>query len=106
MPNITTDKHTHTPGPWRFYLQGDSTRYIVTKSRVGAAGSSYDDVAHVDVKRTEEGEANARLIAAAPELLAALRAFVDGVQVGPETSYKDRERILAARAAIAKAVQP
>ncbi|MDE2097024.1 MAG: hypothetical protein KGL39_07245 [Patescibacteria group bacterium] len=61
-------------------------------------------VAPVERSRVEADNRRA-LIAAAPDLLAALRAFVDGAQIGPETHYKERERIEAARAALAKAVQ-
>lgn len=65
------NNNKHTPGPWESsnaVVQSD-TRYICT------AGSIHPG-------RTEEDLANANLIAAAPDLLAALEAihqgFVDG----------------------------
>jgi len=90
----------HTPGPWKrdenFWLVGPNNHYVV---RVGASSP-----------------ADARLIAAAPDLLAALRV-VAGIPIenfgkgdrpadilmawdGHELKVSD---VLAARAAIAKA---
>ena len=54
----------HTPGPWRVgqLVQNDGSMAIMAEERVALA----DDF------ETPEGEANARLIAAAPALLSAL----------------------------------
>jgi hypothetical protein len=74
----------HTPGPWSFrassYLE-----YIYA-----ADGSC--------VFSGEMDTANARLISAAPELLASLRAMLDTMDDG-----SDEPTLIAARAAIAKA---
>ena len=65
----------HTPGPWNLdkrqeKLMGANGQSIV----VWNSGLSFGN-------RTEEAEANARLIAAAPELLAALKkAYAFAVQ--------------------------
>ena len=64
----------HTPGPWTVdkYYRHDKEIFILEPS----VSVNYDDVDH------EEQEANARLIAAAPELLEVLKeAFdmIDGV---------------------------
>ena len=88
-------KHKHTPAPWtgekvinicNCYQVGLSIGYLSTSSK----------------ERRDEGEANAKLIAAAPELLAAIeglmKCFDDGV--GEAWSAKELD---AARAAIAKA---
>lgn len=73
----------HTPGPWigAGPSFGDPlpryTTEIITESEDenGEVRSICElPVAHHD----DENEANARLIAAAPELLAALQAFIDG----------------------------
>ena len=61
---------THTPGPWVASPFGDCAYEIVNE--VGTAIAEVDG-AHEDSARIE---ANANLIAAAPELLAALRAMV------------------------------
>ena len=84
-----TKPSQHTPGPWS------------QKGRDIFSGTTY--IADVKANRLvppEEAEANARLIAAAPELLEALRDLVspyDGNMDGAPTSIK------LARAAIAKA---
>jgi hypothetical protein len=73
---------THTPGPWRVdktinggYVRSDNSKVL------GAAG-----IAKVLRGRGyDDGEANARLIAAAPELLATLheiRKWMDGEIMG------------------------
>lgn len=72
---------SHTPGPW-IVESGDSTSKFIydNKGEDGYLGA----LATVEHGDPEELEANARLIAAAPELLAALEtllASVDGHRV-------------------------
>jgi hypothetical protein len=86
----------HTPGPWG--ISGKEERDLGTLSPGFLEISSAHDVcwiAKVQI-HTPEGEANARLIAAAPELLEALKAVV--AIADRSTDEFDR-----ARAAIAKA---
>jgi hypothetical protein len=59
-------------------------------------------------RNPDEEEANARLIAAAPELLEALKGLDEaylraGQPLTKDERYEDRKRLIAARAAIAKA---
>ena len=93
--------HTHTPAPWwrdddGFIASGSDKTYIT----VASPNCSED----IDI---DEREANARLIAAAPELLAALEdaEFLlrkAGLIAGPmQDSFK--RSATDARAAIAKA---
>ena len=91
-------KPNHTPGPWEHTGQGD----IVGKEDNGF-GLGYVDVCSVYL-RTVRGRtnANARLIAAAPELLEALQA-VDVLFGHLATDSTQRIWIANARAAIAKA---
>ena len=87
----------HTPAPW--YAQYGAILVGVNAPRA---------IADVD-RDTDEGDANARLIAAAPDLLAALEeagslldALSDGyADIGADTRVISRRK--AARAAIAKA---
>lgn len=67
----------HTPGPWRSFERGVTFHYWVVKvaNRVIAKITG------------EDQEANARLIAAAPELLEALEKMVK--QFGYEVVHKD-----------------
>lgn len=81
------DKLLHTPGPW--FLD-----------HYGGVTANGEDVAHVvGAYGCVENEANARLIAAAPDLLAALRGLFDNSTRAdwPTDLYQ------AAEAAIAKA---
>ena len=78
----------HTPGPWYLNPRGwivQSTGDIVTR-----------------LECSNNGEADARLIAAAPELLAAALLAVAWAEQVP-APYRDWPHIVAARAAIAKA---
>ena len=72
-------KAQHTPGPWKLNTDGDTG--------MNDSGCILDSIGHVIVtdiygtyrngRTTGEAEANARLIAAAPDLLAALTEAVD-----------------------------
>lgn len=87
----------HTPGPW-FYRKGDEWSHsVVTHHGLLPDGSmNCWSIACINKRREPEHEANARLIAAAPELLVALRDVAAG--------YNDPELFLPqVRAAIAKA---
>ena len=82
MPHITENEMTtkHSPGPWTFQERG----CLILDARTG---SSQCAVAHVQVNTyKDEGMHNARLIAAAPELLTALESarefIVDGLAMG------------------------
>lgn len=87
---------SHTPGPWSYRgRDGNGARPVVSSESANmiVATLSYGP----------EGEANARLIAAAPDLLAELAALVHDIEVGITVT----DGMLAdARAAIAKATQP
>ena len=87
----------HTPGPW-------------TARRMHTGGFDIMDPRNRDVVtvygggvETESREANARLIAAAPDLLEALKSLVANLAEG---DFISETRIDAARAAIAKATTP
>jgi hypothetical protein len=101
----------HTPGPWEF----DETtlsicRMIVTVEDVQAfdvhpSADSHRAIAYVpcDVQRAEQ-EANARLIAAAPRVLDALRGMVGLVQLvdRDRPDLQSNHRFIEALAAIAE----
>ena len=83
-----------TPGPWSAELDGYS--YNVNSLQVS--------VAFVPAGGDAESGANARLIAAAPELYAAAVAYLDSVD--SDDSEREFQAEKSLRAAIAKAVQP
>ncbi|HEP9635415.1 TPA: hypothetical protein VDW08_003767 [Pseudomonas aeruginosa] len=86
--------HKHTPGPWEIERYSDGLIQIVGDVRI--VSDDEENVTTVVEAVSRGDEANARLIAAAPELLDALVALVECEQTTPELWE-------AARAAIAKA---
>lgn len=95
----------HTPGPWVVSTQDSEKidrRFLIKEQGFGGNLAAVFDVAR------HEAEANARLIAAAPEMLEALKAIravtcdPDG-NVSIDGSDADREEIAKALAVIAKA---
>lgn len=95
----------HTPGPWKYKIVNDE--FILSnvdadsdaEGRMQDYGSSILEGGLV-LENDAENEANARLIAAAPDLLAALEGLLKAANEG-ERSWWHAERV--ARAAIAKA---
>ena len=91
----------HTPGPWKAYKKNGRNGYSIH----GAVGSPNENqIAHVrgtcignTMKKMDEEEvANARLIAAAPELLASLERILEWIDRGCDPSKTSIERALAA----------
>ena len=91
-----------TRGPWT--LRADPCHF----DSMSSVYAGDINVAEISGKNGAEQDANARLIAAAPDLLAALQAFVDANDNGPANEWV--QRMIAsdkkAREAIAKATQP
>jgi len=94
-----TENMKHTEGPWLYQEESDAYTHIVR-----AVSNPGRILASTPQRSDGEAEANARLIAAAPELLDALEAaegFVDGHS---ESWYKSGQALLAEmRSAINKA---
>lgn len=98
----------HTPGPW--FIEHDASQF---ENHAAISAKTHGMLAHVvwkmeDDDQTPECEANARLIAAAPDLLAALREisadYADRFDLeSPSTNPGIKIVIEQARAAIAKA---
>ena len=69
-------KHTATPGPWMMVKYPGDKCYTVRTSEAYRAESGEGPIGHIPIAEIcadgQPDEANARLIAAAPELLAAL----------------------------------
>jgi hypothetical protein len=91
-------KNQFTPGPWKFAFETLHNRFLLrglTSFGHFVGWSAYG------VTTEAEDAANARLIAAAPELLRALELFVAQYQGSIER--EDRPEMIAGRAAIQKA---
>ena len=86
---------THTKGPWTVAkLSGDKDIFIDT-----ACGLSIGSLYSVEVG-TEETQANARLISAAPEMLAALEDCLNFITAKDDEAqdFKDEVRQLIKKA--------
>ena len=75
-------KQKHTPGPWRYIVSGSlvGTNYsLAAKKARNWVNILHGNENHTSLTRAtpDEARANARLMIAAPDLLAALRDLVD-----------------------------
>jgi len=103
----------HTPGPWKLYDINGSTLHVGTVSANPKAGWEYESICNMfedtsdnyDTNNNFElfanTQANARLIAAAPDMLEALQQGL--LVIVNECKTKDTIAELNMRAAIAKA---
>jgi hypothetical protein len=111
VSNAKKFKLGHYPGPWELDSAKDGDlRYQIVNGQVpkGINGDfGYpvcDTMNRHHCIAPEEDEANARLIAAAPELLEALEAIFEGAEYQRGTTYELSTRLLEkAQLAIAKA---
>ena len=98
----------YTPGPWHETFNGGRRPYVIRSASGAIVGESYWDNAVMD-EPTVESAANARLIAAAPELLDVCKHalfLLSGLSTDGEITMtpEGKDRITAElRAAIAKA---
>lgn len=96
---------SHTPGPWvkdiaKWRDEDAESEMIMV---FGKEGVGYGRIAHVYAECGGEVEANARLIAAAPELLEALESARNWI--GPNSTQLTRLEIVSImESAIAKAL--
>jgi len=85
-----TQIYEHTPGPW------DAKDWRVCHSIGGDIGVICDTASNAKT-RTLENRANARLISAAPELLEACEAMLDGYEAGKQIRELCRVAIAKAK---------
>ena len=100
-------KTQHTPGPWRigYYRPADGDEALAVWSESIKEGEKGHPVCLVSTvkKMDERDEANARLIAAAPELLEACKELVHSLEWEVKRSGTTYFGFEAAKAAIKKA---
>src|ERR1043166_1656060 len=87
-PSATTDKSAHTPGPWKAGPQG--LFVVAPRNRICTLYGNRDSI------NEAEQEANARLIAAAPELLEACKLASVYLSESGDESDCERKAILDA----------
>lgn len=102
----------HTPGPWTYrhfaladiYSDDQRAEMRALHPEYFEVGSAYDESYNRLSLSAHMGEANARLIAAAPMLLEALQNIVASLsEHDDEGMIEHAEQMIAARAAIATA---
>jgi hypothetical protein len=100
----TTTKAQHTPGPWNYGKAANSKYYVFGGDGLPVIVPN----ASATNRPKPEMEANAQLIAAAPELLSALKQFkklrgIPGKETTPEWHLAFKNTWAEMEAAIAKA---
>jgi hypothetical protein len=94
----------HTMGPWLTTRSCDDIHYANINAPQWGALASVVVRNEMKARDCEEGWANAKLIAAAPELLEALQLFI-GTPQSPELIFQNKEMYIKAKAAIEKATK-
>ena len=89
-------KTEHTPAPWTIQ-HGESRRVYLINDREGHA---IGEIVYTDTRNPSD----AQLIAAAPDMLAALQSIVDFFSTGSTVDYRLQKKIKDANAAIYKAI--
>lgn len=95
----------HTPGPWKFRDASEAFKTNPFSVYIQGRGVHSAAIANIPRKQTipeEEARANALLIAAAPDLLAALQGLLKGIFDGPDEANAAM-LVAQARDAITKA---
>ena len=81
----------HTPAPWRFYWRSLNKEAVCGVFAEPREGHAYAIAQCPQYEKQEQWEANARLICAAPAMLAALKeaiAFIGNEPEGLELAYR------------------
>lgn len=92
----------HTPGPWK--ISGDDV--IAVAGSTGFSAGANPAIAFIYETLDQSRAINARLIAAAPELLAACNVaeeLIDDLIRAPKVKHNRKQILAKLRAAIAKA---
>ncbi len=95
----------HTPGPWQYHIGRGSSPRLHIQTAAGYQIASTPEIGDY-VPEADARKANARLIASAPDLLAALREMLrefEPADPGSADGVSDCDAIILARQAIARA---
>jgi hypothetical protein len=89
----------HTPGPWQWRQNHPRAVYMYEveavdgkSTRIACIGDCYPD--ERDAAMIEQQQANARLIAAAPELLEACKRAIAFLSLGPDYNPQNVAEVL------------
>lgn len=98
---MNDQKVAYTPGPW-YTGEADSADILVYAGDFEGVGEGEDCIATVWL--TSESQANARLIAAAPDLLEAAKSVI-GIHITVENGTSDLKELADAVADLLEAVR-
>lgn len=111
MSNTDNKVFKGTPGPWKKEVRGGSIVAVIPKffgqrdvSTVLKVGYITDDDCGVETCCKVEEHSNARLIAAAPELLEALQVLLAAYQSDGTEDFYNLDPVELAKSAINKAL--
>ena len=98
-------KTKHTPGPWEMKFDIDNTVYVESKTTLIADNLlNESDILDLSIEEIQEYKANAKLIAAAPDLLEACQELIAELDNREsQYGYPDTGGMILARMAIKKA---
>lgn len=100
-------KSQYTPGPWELKIDKDGGNWTYRiQSTANQTPNGYGmHICNANAMLEAKGEENARLIAAAPEMLEALKKALNEIEASVETSFTISQQYVASviRDAIAKA---
>jgi len=106
MEHVSISRVDHTPGPWRVVpnpMRSDG--FFVVRERRADEHEAYPNQLPPAITKIQVSPADAYLIAAAPEMRAALKAVVADVDVEQGADVRDEVMALV-RAALAKSEPP
>lgn len=76
-----TSESKHTPGPWHIVPYGDGDQKVICSDKAGNWRIAFMATSSGSLEELAEIRANARLIAAAPELLDALSDLIGSLEI-------------------------
>lgn len=75
-------RDNHTPGAWHPFIMGDTVAVMDDEGREIIQWTGFDGATADGATSLPRQRANARLIAAAPDLLRALQNIINGIETG------------------------
>lgn len=83
-----TNQTKHTPGPWLIADESKTFVYALGKEGTNVFSCNVESAGTERASKREK-EANARLIASAPELLEALKSVIEEIDMSDSNGYVD-----------------
>lgn len=96
----------HTPGPWKVLMVPSApiAGIVPAKKPKGVDPRSVEDICQISLRTDYDNEANAKLIAASPNLLAACKLALETIQKLAEQQGMSEKGCYKAEAALKEAI--